>query len=151
MPGLDRIVATREDAHKVMNAAYGQAKQLLADGRSVHITVAAYEEDRTLQQNAYYWACVLPAISEQVVIDGQRWTVDAWHELAKRQFIGYEVKRVVVAGRKRKVVIRRLRSTADLKVRAFGKFLDELQAFAVTDHGVQFPVARWQQWEGKQP
>ena len=101
---LDRIVANREDAHRVMNAAYGMAKQLLADGKPVHITVAVHEEDRTLQQNSYYWGCALPAISEQAMVDGQRWAVDAWHELFKRQFLGYEVKRVVVAGRKRKVV-----------------------------------------------
>lgn len=148
--GLDRIVANREDAHRVMTAAYGMAKQLLADGKPVHIQVAQHEEDRTLQQNAYYWGCVLPAMSGQAAIDGQRWTVDAWNELAKRQFLGFEIKRVVVAGRKRKVVIRRLRSTKDLKVRAFSAFLDELQAFAVTDLGVRFPVAKWQQWGGDQ-
>lgn len=146
MTGLDRIVATREDAHRVMTAAYGMAKQLLADGKSVHIQVNQHEDDRSLRVNAFYWGCVLPCISSQAMLQGQRWTVDAWHELFRRQFLGYEVKRLVVAGKKKKLVIRRLRSTSVLKVRAFSKYLDELQAFAVTDLGVRFPVAIWEHW-----
>ena len=143
---VDRIVANREDAHRVMTAGYGLAKQLLLAGKPVHIKVEPHEEDRTLRQNAFYWGCVLPAVSSQAMIDGQRWTVDAWHELFRRQFLGYEVKRVTVAGRKKKLVIRRLRSTKDLKIRAFGDYLDKLQAFAVTDLGVRFPVLSWEHW-----
>lgn len=146
MTGLDRVVASREDAHRVMTAAYGMAKQLLADGKPVHIQVSQHEDDRSLRANAYYWGCALPCISSQAMLEGQRWTVDAWHEFGKRQFLGYEIKRLVVAGKKKKLVIRRLRSTSDLKVRAFSKYLDELQAFAVTDLGVRFPVASWEHW-----
>jgi hypothetical protein len=146
--GLDRVVATVEDAHRTMTLAYGMSKVSLAAGKPVRIQVAEHEDDRSLRANAYYWGCVLPAISAQAKLDGQRWTVDAWHELAKRQFLGYEVKKLVVAGKKRKLVIRQLRSTSGLKVKAFSVFLDRLQAFAATDLGVRFPVADWQHWAG---
>jgi len=146
-PGVSRVIATHEDCRPVFVAAFRHAEQLINAGQAVWIVVRRHEEDRSLRQNAYYWGHVLPTISQQAMIGGQRWVTDAWHELAKREFLGYEVKKIQIAGRKRKHVIRRLRSTADLKVRAFSDYLEKLTAFAVTDLGVQFQVANWQSWE----
>jgi hypothetical protein len=145
---LDRIVHTREAAHEAASLAYAVARAALDNGKPARIVAGEHEEDRTVQQNRYYWGLCLREISEQATVGGQRYAVDAWHELFKRQFLGYEVVKVRVAGRKKPTVIRRLRSTKKLKVRAFGRYLDELQAFAATDLGVQFSVARWQDYAG---
>lgn len=143
---LDRIVATREAAHEAASQAYALAKATIDNGKPVRIVAQEFEQDRSLQQNRYYWGVVLPEISAQASINGQRWTVEAWHELGKRQFLGYEIVKVQVAGKRRPVIYRRLRSTAKLKVRPFGKYLDEFQAFAATELGVQFSVGRWQDY-----
>lgn len=145
---LDRIVATREAAHEAAMLAYRQAQAIIANGQRARITAAEQEDDRSLQANRYYWAVCLREISEQATIGGQRYTVDAWHELFKRQFLGYEVVKVRVAGKKRPTIIRRLRSTTRLKVKAFGKYLDEVQAFAATDLGVHFSIGHWQDYTG---
>lgn len=143
---LIRVVATREAAHAAAQLAYAQARTIIDNGRPACIEVHEHDDDRSLQQNRFYWGACLRDISEQAKIEGQRYTVDAWHELFRRQFLGYEIEKVRVAGRKRPVVNRRLRSTAKLKVKAFSAYLDELQAFAATELGVQFTVARWQDY-----
>ena len=143
---LERVARTREEAHAAATLAYQHAQAVIANGRPAQIVAKEHDDDRTLRQNKFYWGACLRDISEQARIGGQRYTVDAWHELFKRQFLGFEVTKVLVAGRKRPTVIRRLRSTARLKVRAMSKYLDEVQAFAATELGVQFTVQRWEDY-----
>lgn len=140
---MTRFASTREQAHAAILAANDQAKLLVSLDKRVCIEVREAEDDRSLQQNAYYWGPCLTEISEQAIVCGQRWTVDAWHELFKRQFIGYEVKKIKVAGRKKVTIIRRLKSSTDLSVRQFSDYLDRLQAFASTDLNVRFTVRDW--------
>ena len=104
------------------------------------------DDDRTLQQNRFYWGVVLRDISAQAMLGGQRWTADAWHEFGKRQFLGYEIRAVKVAGKKKPVYIRRLRHTPDLSVTKMSAYLDEFIAFGVTDLGVKFSETRWQDY-----
>lgn len=143
---LDMLVSTKEGAHAAAMRAYQFAQQIIANGKAARVTTLEADDDRTLQQNRFYWGAVLKEISEQARIEGQRYTVDAWHELFKRQFLGYEIKRVRVAGRKHPVVIRRLKSTAKQKVKPMSIYLDKVQAFAATDLGVQFSVSAWQEY-----
>jgi hypothetical protein len=140
------VVSTREGAHEAATAAYGVARNLVADGKRAFVEVREFQDDRSLQQNRYYWGVVLADISEQARIGGQRYTVDAWHELFKRQFLGYEIERVRVAGRKSPVVIRRLKSTAKQKVKAMSVYLEKVQAFAAADLGVAFSETRWEDY-----
>lgn len=143
---IDVVVATREGAYKVATLAYERARHLIADGKRVRILAEEAEDTRSLQQNAFYWAVLLKEIAEQASIDGKRWTAEAWHEFGKRTFLGYEIKRIVIAGRKRKAVSRQLRSTTKQSVKRMSKYLDELMAFAVTDLGVRFSETRWEDW-----
>lgn len=144
MPTIDMVVQSREQAYEAACRAYEVAKHLIAEGKRAHIRAEPDEDDRTLKQNRYYWGVILKEIAEQASIEGQRWCAEAWHELMKRQFLGYEIRKVRVAGRNRPVVIRRLRSTTDLSVAKFNKYLDQVMAFAVTDHGVQFSSDWWE-------
>ena len=130
---LTRIVASREQAHAAAMEVYAHAQALIADAKRVRISCGEDEDDRSQQQNRFYWGVVLAQISEQARVAGQRYTVDAWHELAKRQVLGYEIVRVQVAGRKRATVYRRLRSTSKLSVRKMSAYLEETLAFAATD------------------
>lgn len=141
------ILVTDGDSWKRATAAAAAlCRRIVADGKTAKIRAEVHEEDRTLQANAFYWGVVLRDISEQARVAGVRYAPEAWHELGKRLFLGYEVKKVSVAGRKRKTVIRRLRSTTDLKIRAFAKYLEQFMAYAVTDLGVRFIETRWEDY-----
>jgi hypothetical protein len=146
---LDVVVRTREGAYKVATLAYERARALIADGKEVRIRAEEAEDERSLRQNRFYWGCVLKEISEQARIDGQQWVADAWHQYGKRTFLGYEFKRTVIAGRKRKAVSKQLRSTTKLSVKRMSEYLEKLMAFAVTDLGVRFSEMRWEDWRGE--
>lgn len=138
-----------QQAHAAMMAQmWPWVKAQTTAGHAVVLEARLYEEDRTIKQNRFYWGPCLTEISNQASINGQRYAVDAWHELFKRQFLGYEIKKVTVAGSKRKRVIRRLRSTASLKVKAMSVYLEKVQSFAASDLGVEFSSPNWSQWSG---
>lgn len=142
------VIASPEEAHQVANQVYQQhLKPAAADGVVMQLDVKEYDDDRTLQQNRFYWGPCLKEISKQARVAGVQYTDEAWHEFFKRQFLGFEIEKVHVAGRKRPTVIRRLRSTTKLGVRAFSKYLDQLQAYAASELGVQFTVLRWQDFD----
>lgn len=134
---VERIVVTREAAHRAALDLYAQAQALIADGKRVRMLAEEDENDRSLRQNRFYWSAVLPQISDQAP---GRWTVDAWHELFKRQILGYEVIRAQVAGRKRPTIYRRLRSTTALTVKQMSDYLDKVMAMAANDLGVVFDI-----------
>lgn len=146
---LDLVVMSRAGAHRAANAAYQHAQLLIADGHEVRMLVEPVQDDRSLRQNRFYWGVVLKEISQQARIEGQLWSAEAWHELMKRTHLGYEIERVKVAGRKRTTVIRRLRSTSTLKVKAMAKYLDQVLAFGATDLGVVFSESTWQTYTGR--
>ena len=121
---------------------------MTAAGHKLTLTIKRAEDERSLHQNAWYWGILLKEISEQARIGGQRYTVDAWHNLGKRQHLPRKVTKSTVAGRKRKVTITSIGSTAKLTVRQMNDYLERFTAFAVTDLGVVFSVGRWQEYGG---
>lgn len=115
--------------------------------RRLTVTVEEAEDERSLKQNAFYWAFVLKTISDQARIGGVRYAADAWHELMKRQLLPRKVRKVKVAGRKRPTVSVSLGSTTDLSVKRMSAYLDRVMAMAATDLGVTFEAGkRWQEW-----
>jgi hypothetical protein len=103
--------------------------------RRVKVTVEDVEDDRTEQQHKYYWAVVLQDVADHVVVGGQRYTKDAWHEYGKREFLPRKTKNVKVAGRRRPVVTTVIASTTEQSVRRMGEYLEKWIAFAA-EHGV---------------
>lgn len=138
-------VSTPTEAHRVVSDLYQKVlKPMTMLGREMQITVCQAEDDRSVRQNRYWWGVVLKEIAEQATISGQRYTPDAWHELAKRTFLGFEVQRVSVAGRRKKTVIRRLRSSAKLSIKQFNVLIEKMQAMATTELGVRFSSDWWE-------
>lgn len=117
----------------------------LRAGRQLLCKVLEAEDERSLQQLRFYWGVVLKAISEQASIGGQKYAADAWHELAKRQFIPRRVRKTKVAGRKRPVVTVTLGSTSDLGVKKMSTYLEQVLAFGA-EMGVVYPETRWQDY-----
>lgn len=114
-------------------------KATLMAGHKLTVKASVQEDDRTLIQNRFYWSAgCLGAIADQAKVSGIRYESEAWHNLFKRKFLGYEILKEKVAGTKRTLVIRRLRSTSGLKVKAMNTYLEQVQAYATTELGVTF-------------
>lgn len=135
---LQVYAADQAAAHRACLAGWDLAKRITGSGEGVEIIVRQAEDQRSLRANRFYWGFVLKVIAAQAVIGGQRYAAEAWHELFKRQFLGYSIKKATVAGRRRKMVTRTLRSTTELSPRKFVKYLDQIMAFAATDLHVEW-------------
>lgn len=110
------------------------------------VTIEPEEDAKTAQQGRFYWGVVLLQISEQARIGGERYTVDAWHELFKRQLLPRVSKRSYVAGKKRPVVITTIGTTKGLGIRKMSAFIEKVIAFGASDLGVQFSETRWENY-----
>lgn len=138
---VDIVARSPQQAHQALKTAWEEiAKPLTLQSVPVLIKVGEYQLDRSVEANKYYWGVVLKEISEQASIDGQRWSMEAWHELFKRQFLGYEIIKYQVAGTKKTKVKRQVKSTSKLKVKAFSEYLEKVQAFAASDLKVVFSL-----------
>lgn len=85
---------------------------------------------RSLDQNARYWSRgVLWQIADQARVGGQKYTPELWHELFKKMFLGVEqLPDGSVIGK----------SSTKLTVSEFSKFIEQVEAYAVTELGVVF-------------
>lgn len=134
---LDVVATSPQAAHDACAEAWRVAKTLTQAGKTVHIKAGEAEDQRSIEANKFYWGPLLGAISDQVRTP-ERWAPEAWHHLFRRKFLGYSIKKEQVAGKKKPVVIRRLRSTRDLTVKQFATYVEQITAYAVTDLGVAF-------------
>jgi hypothetical protein len=107
-----------------------QITKLLVHG-PVFVKVQNYTEKRRAAQNRRYWA-VLHDIAEQLKVNGLMLSADAWHEWAKRRFIG--VRELVLPDGE---IIALGQTSTDLSVAEFGDYMDTLEAWAA-EHDVIF-------------
>lgn len=114
--------------------------------KRLRVTVEPEEDAKSVQQGKFLWGVIYPEISQQARIGGQQYTVDAWHELCKRQHLPRVTKKTYVAGRKRPVVTTTIGTTKGIGVRKMSKFIEKVIAFAVTDLGVMFSETRWENY-----
>jgi hypothetical protein len=119
-----------------------------AAGKKLSVRISEAEDERSLQQNAFLWGFVYKHITEQALVEGIGATAEGWHLYYKRMFLGYQVRKVTLPGKKRPSITRELRSTRDLKVKPMSKYLEQVMAHAATTFGVQFPAGRrWEDWQ----
>lgn len=145
------VAINPQQAYQVISATvWPEIKNLTMAGHETFIQWGVRQLDRSKEQNKFYWGAVLREISQQASICGVSYAPEAWHELFRRQFLGYEIERIQVAGKKQKQIIRRLRSTTKLKVRAMSKYLEQVQAYAATELGVKFSAPDWMEWSERQ-
>ena len=136
-------------AHNIINiVVWPVIKAHTTAGKRMRVKVTEIEDDRTLQQNKYYWKACLEAISNQAKKGGVGFLPDGWNWYFKRMFLGYRFKKVMIPGNKRVSVIKELISTKDLSVKKMSVYLDKVQAYAATEFGVEFKDKNWQSWNG---
>ena len=104
--------------------------------KRIKVTAEELEDERTEQQQGYYWGVILKDTSEQARIDGAQYTPDAWHELGKRLHLPRRKTKTRVAGRSRPVVTMTLGSTKGLGIRSMAIYMEKFIAWVMTDFGV---------------
>lgn len=102
-------------------------------GEPLRVIVTAEEAPRHAQQNRFYFGAVLKAISEQAWIDGRQFSKDAWHEYFAHRF-GISEELELPSG---EIILRR-KSTTQMTVGEFSEYLNQIQAYAAAELGVEF-------------
>ena len=141
-------VDTREQAHESAKAAYRIAWQSIENGIPCTIAVTEMQEDISVRQRRFFHGVVLAQISEQVVVDGTRYTIDVWKEHLKSIFIPdkwemhlsliRDKKTGVMRKAKRKTPRLLRKSTERMGVKAYSEFIEKCIAHAATEWGVEF-------------
>jgi len=120
----------RPDAETV----YDSILSHLADkSKTWKVTISEYKSTRSQEQNAYYWAAVLPAIAKFIFeVRGDCYTPEDIHEFYRESLL--PPREVTIKGVTK--VIRP--STRSLSVGDFAEYLDKVIAHASTG-GVPIP------------
>lgn len=117
-------------------------------GARLMLTLAEEEDIRSLQQNRYYWGFLLKQISQQCRINGIGATAQGWHQWMKDRYLAPRFKKVMLPGQANPLVVREPASTRGLSVAAFSKYLQQVEAEAVSDYGCVLPAGvSWQSYE----
>lgn len=146
---MERTANTLEQWRSGMTAIYKAGEEMLVHGQLPHVELSAEGDTLTLRQLRFIHGPILQQISEQVVVEGVRYTREVWKEHLKDLFIPDRFEMVqapFVRDRntgawrpsKRKVPRKVEKSLLDLKNEARSNFIDQVLAHAATEWGVEF-------------
>lgn len=103
---------------------------------------------REVYQNKWLWS-LNTDLSNQVTIEGKKFSPESWHELLKRQFLPETCEKGVDKWDYLPNGDRFLRmSSTDLNIKEFRDYSDEIEAFAVTEFNVRI-TDRSRRWENE--
>ena len=120
----------RTDANAKALYAYLKTnwRSMAAQDKPLAVNVSQHKDKRHNQQNRLYWS-YLKQIATQAMIDGKQYSDECWHEHFKGEFLGY-----VDLPNGRKMA----ESTTKLNVTDFAKYVNQVEAYAVSELGVIF-------------
>jgi len=146
---IERTSYSQAQWREDMTAVYRAGEAMLADGRLPHVELTAEGDTMTLRQLRFIHGPILQQISEQVVVNGVRYTKEVWKQHLKDLFIPdrwemvqspfvRDAKTGAWRPSKRKVPRKADKSLLDLKNEARSAFIDQVLAHAATEWGVVF-------------
>lgn len=109
------------------------AQACLEKGEPLRVIVTSDEKKRNAEQNRFYWGVALRDISEQAWVDGKQFDKDTWHEYFARMF-GVSEELTLPDGE----IITRRKSTSQMTVGEFSTYVNQVQAWAANNLGVEF-------------
>jgi len=145
-----RLCRTREQLHEAVMTLYEIGKTVVADGEQMLVSGGQHQEPITVKQRGFLHVAVLPQIAEQVKLpDGSKFVAGIWKEHLKELFIPdkWDMTRIpFVRDRgtgewkpsKRKVPVKRHKSTEDLNIKEYSEFIDNCINHAAAEWGVVF-------------
>lgn len=122
------VLRTEEHARRLWVFLKANWRACAANDAPLAITVATHKSKRSLEQNRRLWA-LYGEIAASAWVDGKQFSAEAWHELLKGEILGYVD---LPFGRRMPM------STAGLDVEQFAQYMQRVEAFAVTQLGVEF-------------
>lgn len=145
-----RVVTNRLEAHDAVTQAYAIARRLIDDGKRARITAGEDCDPVSIKQRRFFHGPVLTQISEQVRVNGERYTPDVWKEFFRKIFLPdrFEMRRVPVYDKaqcmlvqpKRATPYRVRSSTEDLSVKKYSEHIEKVIAHAATEWSVVFKL-----------
>jgi hypothetical protein len=120
------ILRSPEHAHKLVSFLKENAGEQARIGQPLVVTVEAYQAKRSGEQNRRLWA-ILTDVAEQAVVDGKRFSKEAWFEYFKGQFAPKQ------EGPNGLVAV----STTQMTKQQFGDFMTRVEVAAVQTLGVE--------------
>jgi len=111
-------------------------KIVYGDGRFVYqVEVKQHKAKRSLAQNKLMWE-YLGQISESYYLThGKSHSPETWHTLFKQMFLTSEIVEI------RGEIIKMVKTTTKLNVSAFTDYIQKIEAYAVTELGVEFSLS----------
>jgi len=141
MPDLYREFVLRDeaDARAMWQFVKSNAKPFAERGQPLRIIATDEDQDRLDEQIAYYFGVVIKSLVENAWADGQRFSKKAWHEYMAEMFLPpIEMKLPNGETKIRRQSIAR----GEIGVKAMAKFTQEVEAYAATEHGIEFEDKR---------
>jgi hypothetical protein len=106
-------------------------------GKSVKVTVEKWKKQRSLNQNNYYWGCVLPCVIDGMVGVGYPRSVLSTilvHDFLKAKFVKKEV-----VNKQTGEVISMIGSTSELSTTNMIDYIDDIKTWASEFLGIYIP------------
>jgi len=109
----------------------------LFSGRDITVTFERKKKKRSLNQNAYYWGCLIQMIREAVIELGDNGaTPEQVHDLLKRRFLNVQLINHDTA----QLIGEYTRSTTDLSTVEFCLYVDDCIQFAAEYLSIVIPL-----------
>ncbi len=134
--------------HQVLTASFWPwAKAMLIAGHKIVVKGEEAEDAKSDKQRRYYHGVVLTEIARHANANGQKFPMAVWKEHFRETLLGHKWVTNIdpTTGKKKRRKVRI--STEDLGVRKYSELIEQVTAFAVTDLGLTFSVARWEDME----
>lgn len=104
-------------------------------GKPLAIQITEAKTKRSIEQNKRLHV-LLAEIADQAWVGGRQYSVEAWKEHFRREYIGIEEIELPNGKRMEQGI-----GTSTLDVAEFGELMTKIEAYAVTELGVRFDEA----------
>lgn len=121
------VLRDKECAQRMLDYLKATAGPMAAAGRPLSVEIGEYQQKRSNDANARYWA-LLTEIAEQVVIEGKRFSKDAWHQWFRDQYAPKEDSPSGLVAM----------STSAMTKPQFQEYVQRIEVHAVQTLGVEF-------------
>lgn len=104
------------------------------EGKDIVITIDKKKNERSLQQNAYYWGVLIPIVQAALKDAGMKMSKEETHELLKFKFL--QVEKVNESTGE---ILKFLGSSAELTTTGFMEFIADIQQWSAEYLNTQIP------------
>lgn len=106
---------------------------LVEQDKQVLMIFTSDEAKRNNAQNARLWGYIYKQITEQAWVNGHQFPADSWHEMFCRKF--WLCDDITLPDGE---IVSRRKSSTDMTVAQFAKYMNDVEAYAASELGVVF-------------